>query len=308
MLTRLEIERFRSLRSVRLELEPLTVLVGPNGSGKTALLDALLPDLHVAARAVWRGDPTRDVRRTVVVGHDTVHRATARGGQSLSTGPWTLQRLELRPTELRRQNQLAEEHRLARNGANLANVIATLGRRRTEELSKRLCELIPLFADLDVRPADTGHHRVVFQDRWDEKVWYEPDQVSDGTMLVLAFLTLAFQTEPPDLLTVESPEHSLHPYLLGEVVNLFRKLSRGELGSKATQVVVATHSAELLEFVRPEEVRFVSRDLTTGETIVRAAPVGTDDFKRAWAEYDESLGELWLSGGLGGVPAPVDGA
>ncbi len=39
MITRLEIERFRSLDHVELEMRPLTVLIGPNGGGKSNLLD-----------------------------------------------------------------------------------------------------------------------------------------------------------------------------------------------------------------------------------------------------------------------------
>lgn len=35
------LENFRSLKNVRLKLEPLTVLVGPNGSGKSTMLLAL---------------------------------------------------------------------------------------------------------------------------------------------------------------------------------------------------------------------------------------------------------------------------
>ena len=36
-----EIEGFRGIRKGRLELSPLTILVGLNGSGKTAVLEAL---------------------------------------------------------------------------------------------------------------------------------------------------------------------------------------------------------------------------------------------------------------------------
>src|SRR4030067_460551 len=39
MLTRIELEGFRSLRHVELDLPGLTVLIGPNGSGKSNLLD-----------------------------------------------------------------------------------------------------------------------------------------------------------------------------------------------------------------------------------------------------------------------------
>jgi len=41
MITRIEIDGFKSLRAFSLDLEPLTAIVGPNGAGKSNLLDAL---------------------------------------------------------------------------------------------------------------------------------------------------------------------------------------------------------------------------------------------------------------------------
>jgi len=41
MITRIEIDGFKSLRRFSLDLEPLTAIVGPNGAGKSNLLDAL---------------------------------------------------------------------------------------------------------------------------------------------------------------------------------------------------------------------------------------------------------------------------
>jgi predicted ATPase len=41
MITRLEVDGFKSLREFAVDLEPLTVFVGPNGAGKTNLLEAL---------------------------------------------------------------------------------------------------------------------------------------------------------------------------------------------------------------------------------------------------------------------------
>lgn len=41
MITRMEIEGFRSFRDAAFDLSPFTVLVGPNGSGKTNLLEAV---------------------------------------------------------------------------------------------------------------------------------------------------------------------------------------------------------------------------------------------------------------------------
>ena len=41
MITRIEIDGFKSLRDFSMDLEPFTVLVGPNGAGKSNVLDAL---------------------------------------------------------------------------------------------------------------------------------------------------------------------------------------------------------------------------------------------------------------------------
>jgi predicted ATPase len=94
-------------------------------------------------------------------------------------------------------NGVTEEVQLGQDGSNLANVLGTLPRKRQAQIAKRLCELVPLYADVDVRPApNTGYHRVVFQDRWKD-FWYDPHHVSDGTMILLAFLTLAYMQRPP---------------------------------------------------------------------------------------------------------------
>jgi predicted ATPase len=41
MITRIEIDGFKSLRNVAFDLEPLTAIVGPNGSGKSNIVEAL---------------------------------------------------------------------------------------------------------------------------------------------------------------------------------------------------------------------------------------------------------------------------
>jgi predicted ATP-dependent endonuclease of OLD family len=54
MISQVAIRNFKSLRDVRVDLERFTVFVGPNGSGKTALLEAI----HNAVRAAT-GDPVK---------------------------------------------------------------------------------------------------------------------------------------------------------------------------------------------------------------------------------------------------------
>jgi predicted ATPase len=175
-------------------------------------------------------------------------------------------------------------------------------RQRQAAVAKELCRLVPMFSDVDLEPIADGQHRLRFQDRWNSELWFAPAQVSDGTMLVLAFIVLQYQKPPADILTIEEPERALHPYLLEELIQLLRKMTTGEISKKPVQVVLATHSAELLEYVHPEEVRFLTRSPEDGSVQVSEAPTNSTNWQQVYKEYRESLGSIWLSGSMGGVP------
>jgi predicted ATPase len=182
-------------------------------------------------------------------------------------------------------------------------VVGSLTRRQQEQLSRTFCRLVPVFADLDLQPTSDGMHELRFQDRWSDGLWYRPEQVSDGTMLMVAFLALRYQSEPVELLTIEEPDRGLHPYLMEQVISFLRTLSEPkEPGMPPIQIVVATHSAELLEYCRPEEVRFLDRNTEDGSLRVHQIDTASPDWQETFDTYRQSLGSVWLSGGLGGVP------
>jgi hypothetical protein len=89
---------------------------------------------------------------------------------------------------------------------------------------------------------------------------------------------------------------------MGQLMSLLRQMSQGFQGRPPIQFVLATHSAELLDHVRPEEVRFLTRNPDTGAVEVESIDTGKPDWAVAHQEYRESLGSVWLSGSLGGVP------
>jgi predicted ATPase len=293
------IQNFRCLRDVRLELGPLTVLVGPNASGKSAILRALDPAVGWTDKDHWQREPTSRIamRFEGVDGPPVEVDAT-----NMLVRPYQYLRLQLDIQQLRLPNLLARGNRLAFNGSNLANLLKTLTRQQQAALSQQFCHLVPMFADLDTEPYANGQHGLRFQDRWNTSVWYSPDEVSDGTLLVAAFLTLQYQPAPIDLVAIEEPERGLHPYLVGEVVKLLRNLATGAIGPRPIQVVLATQSAELLEHVEPEEVRFLDRRPEDGSVQVTRIDTTSPDWQATFKEYVGSLGSAWLSGGLGGVP------
>jgi predicted ATPase len=307
VIRKVHFKNFRSLRDVELTLEPLTVLVGPNSSGKTTVLEGLRPrDRFDDPDDFWQHQLPDEVlirwgytdRSSQSVRYDSQTAILS----TPSSGTHSTQSLALDLQALRSENVLARAQKLSRAGDNFTNVFATLTRQQQAAVSKELCRLVPMFSDVDLQPTAQGRHHLRFQDRWNPDLWFSPKQVSDGTMLLLAFIVLQYQHPAPDLITIEEPERALHPYLLDELIQMLRKMSTGEIGKKPVQVVLATHSAELLEYVRPEEVRFLTRSREDGSVQVNKAPTDTTNWRRVYEEYNQSLGGIWLSGGMGGVP------
>jgi predicted ATPase len=302
MLTELELENYRCFKHVKVELAPLTVFVGPNASGKSSLLraaachgiggqrDVRMHAPETRCRLRWRDDSAEEA----------VLKFT--GNQRAGAGRQGGLYLHLDARRVRQPIQLTDESKLASDGANLANVFFTFPRRTQEQIARELSSLVPVINDVTPRPTSSGQHRLVFQDRWDSSVWYEPEDISDGTLLVLALLVVQHLPAPLRLVAIEEPEHGLHPYLLGEMVALLRRLSLGEAGPRPIQIVLATQSAELLNHLEPSEVRFLNRNAEDGSVDVEAAKTDSENWQKAYEAHQESLSSLWMSGTAGGVP------
>ncbi len=72
--------------------------------------------------------------------------------------------------------------------------------------------------------------------------------MSDGTLRLIAYLMLLYQSEIPSLIGIEEPERNFHPGLLKDIASIMKRLS------KRTQLVLTTHSSQLLDCFSPEEI------------------------------------------------------
>lgn len=116
-------------------------------------------------------------------------------------------------------------------------------------------------------------------------------RVSDGTLRYLFLLTLLKQPDPPPLICLEEPETGLHPDLIHSVAELLIE------ASQRTQLIITTHSESLVSSLTdfPEAVIVCERD-QTGTQLKRLDP----ERLKTWLER-YSLGELWMTGELGGT-------
>ncbi len=185
---------------------------------------------------------------------------------------------------------------LARDGSNLAGVLDVLqnspDRSSFEAIQKSLHEAIPTLAGIVLPPA--GPHsgakalEFILSGNGQSPVTIPGSLASGGALLLTAFLTLAY-TETASLLLFEEPENGLHPVRLQMVLDILRKMSRGEVGNRKRQIVITTHNPLLLNYANPEEVRVFVRH-PAGDTKVFPM-TEAHDINRLLKEF--SLGELW---------------
>lgn len=117
--------------------------------------------------------------------------------------------------------------------------------------------------------------------------WFDAGQESDGTLRVAGIVTACLQEPPVPLLGVEEPELTVHP---GAIPLLYDQLHQA---SGHSQVVLTTHSPELLDCLAPDNVRVVER--VDGETRVYPMRSEQADVVRRGLL---SLGEVLRSEGI----------
>jgi predicted ATPase len=83
--------------------------------------------------------------------------------------------------------------------------------------------------------------------------WFESAQESDGTLRVAGIVTALLQTPPLTLIGVEEPELTVH---VGAISLLYDYLKQA---SNRGQVLLTTHSVELLEKLDIDDIRVVER-------------------------------------------------
>lgn len=115
-------------------------------------------------------------------------------------------------------------------------------------------------------------------------------QVSDGVMLVLAYLAILHLPHPPRLLLIEEPENGIHPQRLELVIEILRDLIKEQ---QQTQIVMTTHSPYVVDLFEPDEVTLCHKGCdgavkTRRLSTIPAVQRQLDVFK---------LGEIWTGEG-----------
>jgi len=166
----------------------------------------------------------------------------------------------IQPAKLREMQDPDSGIALRPDGSNAASVLQELlrgeGATATKaEINRILESIVP--ATKAVTPKKHGNKlSMSFSQEWGQKkkLTFDAFNMSDGTLRSLGLIMAVFQKPSPSLLVIEEPEATIHPGALGAVLDLIRK------ATKTMQVVVTTHSPELLDarWITDANLRIVS--------------------------------------------------
>lgn len=180
--------------------------------------------------------------------------------------------------------------RLMSTGENLSHLLNSLNNNHTFQYEK-IIECLS-----DVNPNFTGIGYNFFGSRLylslrEKNLSHTIDalHISDGTLKYLLLLSIFYNLERGMLVDIDEPESCLHPDMIRSVAKMMKS------AAKTSQIIVATHSALLLNAFELDDILVFEKNDKNETQIMRYSE---DDFENREGEL--LPGQLWLNGEIGG--------
>ena len=279
MFESIKFQNFKALRDTTLPLSRFTLIVGPNGSGKSTALYAFLAlnDPRHLQETLSAGVPQfaavnltaswKSARTDCRVIVEWIPRKGWNGPHFVGNNSEVFHAIgstrfySLDATAIAAPVHLQPHMELAHTGASLPGVLDRLRDQhpeRFEALNDQLGRWIPEFDRILFETPQPGFRSIALRTH-DGGHLIQAGNLSQGTLIALALLTIAYLPEPPKIVCLEEPDHGLHPRLLRDVRDALYRLAYPE-GSKekrdAVQVIATTHNPYFLDLFRehPDEI------------------------------------------------------
>jgi predicted ATPase len=323
MIGRVVIKNFKSIgeAGVDLELKPLTLLVGPNGGGKSSILEAIA----VASQRHFQGRCTQFPSWDAVMHKPNVTRGTIEvhappTGPDSKTGfrfmfdsAQTIEPLtpganlgvasnrlldnlntktflvsSVRGDVAYSADTTSDPQWVGNHGEDLLPFLAIIfGQRRYHTEAEKIAEWSSRFGISGLKAGFRGNRRTG-SDYLDDglKVSLELALASSGARQILTIIAQLFWAPPGSLLMIEEPEISLHPKAQIDVLEMF-----AEAIKEQRQVIATTHSLILMQalgyavhkgWLTPDQVAVHHVEKGKGGTTTTPLPLDARGYIQGW--------------------------
>jgi predicted ATPase len=184
----------------------------------------------------------------------------------------SLQFLEINPTAARAANDRYEVGVLKPDASNLAAVLKRLQEETglperpdgvLADIAADLSALIPSVARIETE-SDPNRRQYSFSVSFADKLRFSSRVISDGTLRLLALLTVLNDPDRQGTLCFEEPENGVHEGRISTLVEFLRDATAIHPGSEYPlfQILVNTHSPKVMAALRDSEI--VAADMVIG--------------------------------------------
>lgn len=199
------------------------------------------------------------------------------------------------PQLARTQPMAGAEPHLDRTGENLAKYLQFIAREHPDSFQQMLLRIARKIPGITkIVPVEAPDRRLLlaFHTKGYDQPFFQQD-MSDGTLKMLAYLLMMEDPDPSPLIGIEEPENGLHHQLLADLAREFKDFARK---SKGPQVLITTHAPNFVDALSPDEVWILDKGEDGYSRLTRAA-----DIKGVRAMFEEGIpmGSLWFSNHFG---------
>lgn len=167
-------------------------------------------------------------------------------------GRWgRVRKYRLNPDAMRQPQPVTENARLDEAGNNIAAALRRLQEddHRRDQILTAMGKIVPGLDNISAEPI--GRFLSLKFTQWqagEQVAAFSGTEISEGALRALGIVVAAYQMTKDELTIVEEPEVNIH---VGAAALLFETLKQA---SKRGAVLITTHSADLLDAARDEEI------------------------------------------------------
>ncbi len=326
MITKLRLKNWKSFKDSTLYIDPLTILIGINASGKSNVLDALdfirkiaaaksgnTNDLLESIRGgknwlIKRGENSCELDITVVSDDQEIVYSLSTDGKTIyrsaesKASDETIKKAQAQLKDIFVFNPVPEKMRgyspvsseLKPDGSNIAGVIASLPKVEKEKLEDELTKYVSPLPEKDIRKIQSvtvglnnSDAMLYCYEEWNPDKPIDARGMSDGTLRFAAIVLALLTAKPHSLLVIEEIDNGLHPSRAKELVKVMKELSQ----KRNVDILCTTHNPVLINELGNEMIPFISyvkRD-SEGNSVIELL------------EEKDNLAKLMASSTIGGI-------
>jgi len=159
---------------------------------------------------------------------------------------------------------VAGKFELEEDGSNLSLVLKSIveNKEKKRKFSNLIKDILPFVDGLATDKFADKSLLFKLREIYFKDIYFPASFISDGTVNISA-LIIALYFEKKGLCIIEEPERNIHPYLISKVMDMMKDASKNK------QIIVTTHSPEVVKHTDIENILLVSRNKEGFSTISR---------------------------------------